>query len=138
MANDTESSSHGVQRAPGKSNRRKINDPSSSYYLSNSDAADGNPNSDFTRVPGFTKEQWQSFLKLVQNCKASSSQKKLSGTVMNVEWLLDSGASYHMTGTAKLIKKVEKLGSIPVTLPNGAVTQATHMGSTYEDTDWSG
>ncbi|CAH9079514.1 unnamed protein product [Cuscuta europaea] len=108
MANDTESSSHGVQRAPGKSNRRKINDPSSSYYLSNSDAADGNPNSDFTRVPGFTKEQWQSFLKLVQN------------------W------------TAKLIKKVEKLGSIPVTLPNGAVTQATHMGSTYEDTDWSG
>ncbi|CAH9070953.1 unnamed protein product, partial [Cuscuta europaea] len=29
--------------------------------------------------PGFTDEQWQTFLKLMENCKATSSEEKLSG-----------------------------------------------------------
>ncbi|CAH9093659.1 unnamed protein product [Cuscuta europaea] len=37
--------------------------------------------------PGFTDEQWQTFIKLMENCKATSSEEKLSGpTYEDADW----------------------------------------------------
>ncbi|CAH9121069.1 unnamed protein product [Cuscuta epithymum] len=81
-------------------------------------------------APGFTKDQWESFLKLVENCKGlSTDHEKLTGmNITDCEWLLDSGASYHMTGNTQVLTRVEKLAPIPVTLPDGNINHATCVG----------
>ncbi|CAH9084243.1 unnamed protein product, partial [Cuscuta europaea] len=76
--------------------------------------------------PGFTDEQWQTFIKLMENCKATSSGEKLSGMKLNDEWLLDSGASYHMIGNCNALKGMVQIAPVAVVLPNGEHTKATH------------
>ncbi|CAH9093344.1 unnamed protein product [Cuscuta epithymum] len=80
-------------------------------------------------VPGFTKEQWQTFLKLMENCKNAPVGEKLSGMKLDSEWLLDSGASYHMTGNNDVLMKMVRIAPVEVVLPNGERTKATHVGS---------
>ncbi|CAH9100526.1 unnamed protein product [Cuscuta epithymum] len=37
--------------------------------------------------PGFTDEQWHMFVKLMENCKATSTEEKLSGpTYEDADW----------------------------------------------------
>ncbi|CAH9097350.1 unnamed protein product, partial [Cuscuta epithymum] len=79
--------------------------------------------------PAFTDEQWQTFIKLMENCKATSSGEKLTGMNPDNEWLLDSGASYHMTGNYDVLKELVQIAPVAVILPNGEHTEATHVGS---------
>ncbi|XP_074302565.1 uncharacterized protein LOC141634213 [Silene latifolia] len=46
----------------------------------------------------------------------------------DVLWLLDSGATHHMTGSRHLLKDVCKIKPCPVTLPNGKSSQAVEEG----------
>ena len=52
----------------------------------------------------------------------NSRFKKLLGKRL---WLLDSGASYHMTGNISFLYNVSNLPPIPVKLPNGIEVMAT-------------
>ncbi|CAH9101690.1 unnamed protein product [Cuscuta europaea] len=81
--------------------------------------------------PTISSEQWTTFLNMVNNFKVNDTSEKLSGMEPTVEWLLDSGASYHMTGNSKLILKKEGISRTPVTLPNGHFTYATHVGRVF-------
>ena len=45
------------------------------------------------------------------------------------DWLLDSGAPYHMTGNINLLQSVCDMNPIFVGMPNGAVALASKHGS---------
>ncbi|CAH9112797.1 unnamed protein product [Cuscuta epithymum] len=85
---------------------------------------------DVARMPDFTDVQWRNFLQLMEKCKTTASQEKLLGMgACNNTWLLDSGASFHMTGQTSLLMNVRKIKPLPVYLPNGEVTSATSKGT---------
>ncbi|XP_061354093.1 uncharacterized protein LOC133298774 [Gastrolobium bilobum] len=57
------------------------------------------------------------------------SNDKLSGKITHFQWLIDSGASRHMTGSLNLLTKIRKINHLSVTLPNGSVTLAEKEGT---------
>lgn len=71
----------------------------------------------------FTAEQVQKLLTLIET--STSSHERLSG---QDGWLLDSGASCHLTGNPNLLSNVHEASSIHVELPNGETTLATKKG----------
>ncbi|CAH9112086.1 unnamed protein product [Cuscuta europaea] len=79
--------------------------------------------------PEFTDEQWKSLLKFMEKCKITSSEEKLTGMKIHNEWILDLGASYHMTGLNRNLKELTRIPPVAVSLPNGDITQATHVGT---------
>ncbi|CAH9078640.1 unnamed protein product [Cuscuta europaea] len=67
----------------------------------------------------------------MERCKASTSDEKLAAMEKKISWLLDSGASYHMTGHSKLLRAKINVAPVPVILPNGEITHATIMGDVW-------
>lgn len=45
---------------------------------------------------------------------------RLSGKTFSVDWIIDSGASHHMTGNLSLLTDVCELTPLPVGLPDGS------------------
>ena len=74
-------------------------------------------------VPGLSAEQLQKLLTLIKTSKASCD--KLSGTS---EWLLDSGASFHMTREFSKLARTYDDHPIIVNMPNGQHSIATKHG----------
>ncbi|CAH9073033.1 unnamed protein product, partial [Cuscuta europaea] len=69
-------------------------------------------------------------MKLLEKSKMLAPSEKLTGKNSNFRWLLDAGASYHMTGSAHLlVEDKEALPPVAVILPNGEVKYATSVGS---------
>lgn len=80
-----------------------------------------------TIVPGLSSEQLQRLLALIE---PSPDIDKLSGKLQpNVCWLLDSGASHHMTGNISLLHNVHAISPSRVGLPNGDNTTAIKDGT---------
>lgn len=48
----------------------------------------------------------------------------------NISWIIDTGASNHMTGCLKLLHNMQKVSRFPVTLSDGCTDVATNEGST--------
>jgi len=71
-------------------------------------------------LPGFTNEQVQRLFSLIESSKLGC--EILSS---NLLWILDTGASNHMTGNLKALMELEKIEPIPVGLPNGVIRMAT-------------
>ncbi|CAH9135408.1 unnamed protein product [Cuscuta epithymum] len=90
-----------------------------------------NSKDDVGSLPNFSNEQQPGLLKLIENIRATSSDGKLSGKRCEVDWLLNSGASYHMTGCAQLMTSNKKLTPILVSMPNGETTHATSVGDIH-------
>lgn len=66
---------------------------------------------------------------MMENCKNTSSGEKLTGMNLDNEWLLDSGASYHMTGNKGVLTEMVQIAPLDMVLPNGERSKATHVGS---------
>ena len=75
-------------------------------------------------IPGLTAEQVHRLMSLIETPKPG--YEKLSG--MN-NWILDSGASYHMTGNLAQLSNVEHTRPIPIRLPNGGYSMTIKHGS---------
>ena len=75
---------------------------------------------------GFTAEQVQRNLSLIETPK--SSHEKLSGKSI---WLLDSGTSCHMTCELSLLRDVQDMDAVLVELPNGSETLAIKKGMVH-------
>ncbi|XP_021749717.1 uncharacterized protein LOC110715444 [Chenopodium quinoa] len=73
-------------------------------------------------VPTITNEQWKELLSVVQ-CSSSSSIR----TYNSVDWLINTGASNHMSGNIDLFTNLSDISS-PVCLPNGKSITATKEG----------
>ena len=78
------------------------------------------------KVPNFTAELVQRLLSLIETPK--SNFDKILG---NHVWLLDSGASCHMTGIENFLHNVCNIEPIPVEWPNKTTTLAVKKGSVY-------
>ena len=74
-------------------------------------------------IPGLTSEQVQRLLSLIEVPK--SGRDRLS----RKNWKIDSGASCHMTGNSSTLQGVEKILPIPIGLPGGTNTMASHQGT---------
>lgn len=81
-----------------------------------------------SNIPGLSADQMQKLLNLLDS---SSTSKPLMGKTNknNVSWLLDSGASHHMTGTLSLLHDCHDLPPSSVSLPDGVQTTAMSEGS---------
>jgi len=78
----------------------------------------------------FTAEQVQRILSLIETPK--SVHEKLSGKEI---WLLDSGASCHMTNVFCLLCEVVDIRPVHVTLPNGSEILAVKKGTVHLDSN---
>ncbi|CAH9124844.1 unnamed protein product [Cuscuta epithymum] len=79
------------------------------------------------QFPTLSADQWNSFMEFMKKFKTGDNVEKLAG-IKRVNWLLDTGASYHMTGDKNVMFDITPVTSIPVTLPNGNITCASHIG----------
>ena len=78
-------------------------------------------------IPGLTADQVQRLLALIES---SPENDKMSGKISHdVSWLIDSGASHHMTGNISLLSNVRDILPSPVGLPDGEKTSAVKEGS---------
>jgi len=71
-------------------------------------------------IPGLTAEQIQRLLTLIDTPKGG--YEKLSD--INI-WLIDNGASCHMTSDLRIMTEPHDIQSIPIRLPNGSIVVAS-------------
>uniref|UniRef100_A0A6V7QVB5 Retrotransposon Copia-like N-terminal domain-containing protein n=1 Tax=Ananas comosus var. bracteatus TaxID=296719 RepID=A0A6V7QVB5_ANACO len=82
-------------------------------------------------TPSFTNEQYQQLLALLNYQRKSPEQ--MSGKNFThkdtVDWILDTGASMHMTGRLEYLNQPKRVeASHPIQLPNGRTVQAKMTG----------
>lgn len=70
--------------------------------------------SDYT---GLTNEQWGTLIKLLEEKQGTGP--RLKGKSFTLDWVLDTGATNHMTGFCDLLKKQKYMLPCGIGLPNG-------------------
>ncbi|CAA7022560.1 unnamed protein product [Microthlaspi erraticum] len=92
-------------------------------------AAIGEPStiteSDREGLSGLTDDQWAAVQRLLN---AGKSSPNMSGK-NNVFWILDTGATHHMTGCLDLLEDIRDITPISVILPAGADTVTLKQGT---------
>ncbi|XP_074264291.1 uncharacterized protein LOC141586820 [Silene latifolia] len=63
--------------------------------------------------------------------KASSNNDRLNGNDLSSTWIIDTGASHHMSGCLKFFTNLRNIAPLSVGLPNGDLTIATQSGDVY-------
>jgi len=79
----------------------------------------------------FTPKQVHKILSLIEEPK---SREKLTGN-RNQAWLIDSGASMHMTGNLNNLSDVQTISPVIMDFPNGAKTIADKHGTAVLEKD---
>ena len=79
--------------------------------------------------PGLSNDQWSALMNILNSHKPTSSTEKLTGKQVKNSWLLDTGASNHMTGDINLLTKLIDVSPCPVGLPDGRNTIADKEGT---------
>ncbi|KAJ3708504.1 hypothetical protein LUZ61_012209 [Rhynchospora tenuis] len=79
-------------------------------------------------VPGLSDAQVQQIIAIIAKSNAGASNEKLNGKIQELDWILDSGASHHMTGDFACLQNVCAVNPTTVGLPNGEQTVAKHEG----------
>lgn len=82
--------------------------------------------SDRQSAPTLTDAQWSQLMSAITTTKSSPSTEKLHGKID--EWIIDTGASNHMSGNIKKNSDLVDISS-PAGLPNGKTTMATMEGT---------
>ena len=71
-------------------------------------------------------EQWQTLVEILNNQKANANERMTGKET----WIIDTGASNHMTGNLKLLQELKNVQGCPVGLPDGQKVVATKEGTT--------
>ena len=67
-----------------------------------------------------TDDQWNTILNMFKSLNNKpSSDEKLTGKSFS-PWILDTGASYHMTGDKRLLMDLSDIFPSPIIMPDGA------------------
>lgn len=75
---------------------------------------------------GIFDDQWKLVEKVLNASKGSS---QLSGKLNEIVWILDTGATHHMTGRSDLLTDIRDIAPVSVSLPAGKDTTATKQGT---------
>ena len=82
--------------------------------------------SDRQGIAGISDEQW----KLIQRMVGSKPKTEpLSGKIICNEWILDTGATHHMTGQAECLEDIRPILPVSVRLPTGLNVLASQQGT---------
>lgn len=76
-----------------------------------------------------TNTQWQKLIDLLGN--PSIQNNRLNGESLTSNWIIDSGASHHVTGNLALLSNVSNINESLVCLPDGTQTTSTKQGDVY-------
>lgn len=79
-------------------------------------------------LAGITDAQWHTLVTLI-NSQKTRSDTRLSGKIDEPLWILDTGATHHMTGRLDLLKNIRPVAPVPVTLPAGANVLSNQQGT---------
>ena len=90
--------------------------------------------------PGLSDEQWEKLKAILGEPKEITNKmtgkpKNLYGTVTGSVWILDTGASNHMTGSIEELNDLKIIDQCPVGLPDGSSALAVKEGTTVLDGD---
>ncbi|CAL9224790.1 unnamed protein product [Arabidopsis halleri] len=77
---------------------------------------------------GFTPEQWETLVNTFHLGKTKAAET-LTGKALLVPWILDTGASNHMTGCLDVMTEVTDISPCLVGLPDGRFSVATKQGT---------
>ena len=79
---------------------------------------------DVLPLPGLNIDQWQTLLQMLGGLKPATTEK-MTGKA----WIIDTGASNHMTGTIGDLRDLREITQCPVGLPDGSSAIATKEGT---------
>ena len=77
---------------------------------------------------GLSNEQWMILRNMVNNHKTGTGERMIAKHD-EILWIIDTGASNHMTANLKCMTDLREVAGCPVRLPNGQYTVATKKGS---------
>lgn len=77
-------------------------------------------------LTGLTTDQWQRFVDILNKPKIN---EKMTGKIRSASWIIDIGASNHLTGNLNEIREVCDIVACLVGLPDGKRTNATNEGT---------
>ena len=83
--------------------------------------------SDRIGLTGLNDEQWKTLVTMLNERRTPPNT--LSGTSLTFSWIIDSGATNHMTGSLASLIDIRDTVSLPVKLPDGRITLATQQGT---------
>ncbi|WVZ19084.1 hypothetical protein V8G54_006406 [Vigna mungo] len=83
-------------------------------------------------VARLSTEQWQILTAMLNSHKANATEKMTGKKACDL-WIVNSGASNHMTGTLDNLRESRALEGCPVGLPNGEFVLANKEGSIFLD-----
>lgn len=121
--NKPTTTSHG--RGVARANATAGSSPSPPLPPSNSSKST-TPSSSHGQV--FSDEQWKAIVGFFGN--SNIPENRLSGKFDNTSWIIDTGATHHVTGEKSWLFDIKQL-HCPVGLPNGDTVIASMEGSVY-------
>ncbi|KAL2933792.1 Retrovirus-related Pol polyprotein from transposon TNT 1-94 [Bienertia sinuspersici] len=83
---------------------------------------------DRATLPTLTDAQVQQLVAALNSSKVAPTTPSLHGKQFSDQWIIDTGASNHMSGNVDLFVDLYDISSEPVGLPNGKSTTATKEG----------
>jgi hypothetical protein len=90
------------------------------------------PESDKIWLAGLSTQQWETLVEMLRAQKTNPSEK-MTGKHCTIPWIIDTGASNHMTGSVMSMHDLHNIQSCPVGLPDGQHTTATKEGTVILD-----
>lgn len=72
-------------------------------------------------LAGLSTEQWQTLVNMLDSQKGNPSERMIGKEA----WIIDTGASNHMTGNLRLLQELKEVQGCPVGLPDGQKLGAT-------------
>ena len=78
-------------------------------------------------INGLSDEQWTTLLTMLNSHKGGANER-LTGKQNILPWIIDTGASHHMTDTYECLNDLRDIMPCPVGLPNGVETKALKEG----------
>jgi len=81
-------------------------------------------------ISGLNDEQWKQLRQMLKERNFNSTNTKSSKFFLE-SWIIDSGATNHMTGTLEFLRDVCDMPPIMIKLPDGRLTTSTKHGRVY-------